>query len=95
MDTAVISPLNPKMFSRFVGIDEKSFILNAYAEELQQFEELLQEYGKDPNCTPSKQKVNTDYFTDLESALFPVLANTPQINSDMVLLFFNFHRFKD
>ena len=77
------SPLKSKMFSKFVGIDEKTFNLNYYAEELQQFEEFLEEYGKDP--TPSKQKFDANYFSDLESALFPVLAHNPVVTSDLVL----------
>ncbi len=79
-------PLHPAMFSKFVGIDEKSFNLNDYAEELQQFEELLEEYGKDPSVKP---KTDKDYFVEMEPALSCALSCKPPITSDTVRFLFD------
>ena len=62
------SPLHPAMFSKFVEIDEKSFNLNAYAEELHQFEELLEEYSGTAKTT------DKDYFADTDGIISTALS---------------------
>ena len=66
--------LHPAMFSRLVEINEKSFNLNDYAEGLQQFEELLEEYGKES----SSKTVDKNYFADTEELLTSAITIKPE-----------------
>ena len=73
--------LHPVMFSRFVEISEKSFDINNYAEELQQFEELLEEYGRE---NQHKLSEKDDYFADTEELLESALSLRTNPNSETV-----------
>jgi len=78
------SNLNQEMITKFVEIDEQSFNLNEYAEKLQQFEELLENFSQ----TPQKLKTDKEYFSEME----PILTNSLQAKSEnfnIETVFFN------
>ncbi len=58
--------LHPAMFSQLVDINEKSFDLNDYAEGLQKFEAVLEEYGKGSSGSGSGSG-HEDYFADVDA----------------------------
>ena len=81
---SLIKPAHPQVLNKFVGINEESFNLNDYAEELHQFEELIEGYDKDPNLASAKQRTDKDYLYDVEPTLMTALSFKPGITAETV-----------